>query len=255
MDKTKGSNAPLSETKKGLAIAVFGGFLGGPVGLITSPIVLLLLRQYWKPSAGKTPNKFLAWSLIGIIGAPISLLILAIPIAKQVNDEAISKCNSGDLDSCRELLNSSSGVKEKIINPNFKDLLAEKAKKKDEALKLKLKADAEAIETKQLLEAEKERKRKWKEFKEWGESPKPWIGCKSELKSLLLDSDSYKDDYGWASKGPKGLLKADDYVAVLRWEFKSKNTFGGYAIAYARCENSYDWDKAGYGRPVVTVNN
>ena len=57
-----------------------------------------------------------------------------------------------------------------------------------------MKAEAEAIETKQLLEAEKERQRKWKEFKEWGESPKPWIGCKSELKSLLLDSDSYKDD-------------------------------------------------------------
>lgn len=255
MGEIKSTGKPLSETKKGLALATLGGVIGGPVGLITSPVVLLILRKYWKPSQGKVPNRFLAWSLIGIAGAPISAIILSIPIAKQANDQAISNCNSGNIEACKELLNSNTGIKEKITNPDFKDLLTKEAEKKKDALEAKMKAEAEAIETKQLLEAEKERQRNWKEFKEWGESPKPWIGCKSELKSLLLDSDSYKDDYGWASKGPKALLQADGYKAILRWRFKSKNTFGGYAVAFARCESSYDWDKSGYGRPVVTVKN
>ncbi len=272
-NQVESNKKPLSETKKGLAIAFLGGFLGGPLGLVASPTVLLLLRKYWNSSGSKVPNRFLAWSLIGLVGAPFSLLVLAIPLAKISNDKAISNCNTGELESCRELLDSSSGIKKQITNPNFKNLLDEEAKKKDEALniklkadaeeakrkeealKIKLKADAEAIEINQLLKIEKERKRKWKEFKEWGESPNPWISCEAQLKSLLLDPDSYRNNFGWASTGPKRLLQADGYVVILRWRFRSKNTLGGYSAAYARCENSYDWDRDGFGKPVVTIKN
>ena len=64
---------PLSEKPLGYLLATGGGLLGGPIGLIVSPIVLLILNNAMKPFGEKTPNRFRAWALIGIIGAPISL--------------------------------------------------------------------------------------------------------------------------------------------------------------------------------------
>jgi hypothetical protein len=65
---------PLSEKPLGYMLAVLGGFLGGPVGIFVSPGVLFLLNKILKAEAEKKPNRFLAWALIGIIGAPLSLV-------------------------------------------------------------------------------------------------------------------------------------------------------------------------------------
>lgn len=67
---------PLSEKPLGYALAILGGFLGAPLGLLTSPFTLFILTKSLKPKAlGKQPNRFLYWALIGLIGAPISMAI------------------------------------------------------------------------------------------------------------------------------------------------------------------------------------
>lgn len=63
----------LSETPIGYLLAVLGGTLGGPLGWITSPVVLLILNNVMKGVGDKQPNRFLVWGLIGVIGAPVSL--------------------------------------------------------------------------------------------------------------------------------------------------------------------------------------
>lgn len=62
----------LSEKPVGYVLAVVGGTIGGPIGWITSPLVLFVLNNVMKEKDGKQPNRFLAWSLIGIVGAPLS---------------------------------------------------------------------------------------------------------------------------------------------------------------------------------------
>jgi len=64
---------PLSEKPLGYVVAVLGGFLGGPIGLLTSPGVLFLLTKIMPAKDGKQPNRFLVWALIGIVGSPLSL--------------------------------------------------------------------------------------------------------------------------------------------------------------------------------------
>ncbi|MFM7641504.1 MAG: hypothetical protein ACKO45_08135 [Cyanobium sp.] len=65
---------PLSERKTGLLIAALGGLAGGPIGLLVSPYVLLLLNNTLKGKNGKQPNRFIPWALIGVIGSPICWL-------------------------------------------------------------------------------------------------------------------------------------------------------------------------------------
>ena len=69
------SGKSLSERPLGYRIAVVGGLLAAPLGLLTSPGLLFLLNQTMKGRDGKRPNRFLAWALLGIIGVPISLAI------------------------------------------------------------------------------------------------------------------------------------------------------------------------------------
>ena len=64
---------PLSETPKGYLLAIAGGLLGGLPGLLASPLVLLGLNNVMKATEEKRPNRFRAWALIGIIGAPVCL--------------------------------------------------------------------------------------------------------------------------------------------------------------------------------------
>jgi len=64
---------PLSKKPLGYLLAILGGSLGAPLGWITSPIVLVILNNVMKEKDGKQPNRFLVWSLIGIVGAPLSL--------------------------------------------------------------------------------------------------------------------------------------------------------------------------------------
>lgn len=74
MSKDNKDQRPLSRKKRGYLLAVIGGTLGGPIGWITSPLVLYLLNRRLKEKDGKQPNIFKTWALIGIIGAPLSIL-------------------------------------------------------------------------------------------------------------------------------------------------------------------------------------
>ena len=75
MSDSSPSKKPLSERPLGYGIAVLGGLLGAPLGLLVSPGVLFLLNKTMQGKEGKRPNRFATWALIGIIGAPISLVI------------------------------------------------------------------------------------------------------------------------------------------------------------------------------------
>jgi hypothetical protein len=68
---------PLSEKPLGLLLAFLGGTLGAPLGWIGSPVVLIILNNVMKEKEGKQPNRFLIWSLIGIISAPLLMNITA----------------------------------------------------------------------------------------------------------------------------------------------------------------------------------
>jgi len=65
----------LSERPLGYIIAVVGGLLGGPIGLLSSPALLFFLNQLLPSSENKQPRRFLYWALIGVIGAPLSLAL------------------------------------------------------------------------------------------------------------------------------------------------------------------------------------
>jgi hypothetical protein len=72
MAEEANSQKPLSEKPFGYLLAAAGGLLGGPLGVIFSLAVLFALSAIMKPKNGNNPNRFLVWSLIGIIGAPLS---------------------------------------------------------------------------------------------------------------------------------------------------------------------------------------
>ena len=65
-------NRSLSQKPLGYGLAIIGGTLGGPLGWITSPIVLFSLNRILKERDGIHPNRFLIWALAGIVGAPLS---------------------------------------------------------------------------------------------------------------------------------------------------------------------------------------
>jgi len=69
IDNTK----PLSQKPLGYILAVLGGTLGGPLGWVISPAVLVVLNKIFVDTETKKTNRFLIWSLIGIVGAPISI--------------------------------------------------------------------------------------------------------------------------------------------------------------------------------------
>jgi hypothetical protein len=65
---------PLSHTKRGKLIAAAGGVAGGPLGIIVSPLVLMLIN-----AAKKDGNRFMIWGIVGI-PALIGLWIVQIPL-------------------------------------------------------------------------------------------------------------------------------------------------------------------------------
>ena len=69
---TVANNRALSQKPLGYVLAILGGTLGGPLGWITSPMVLFGLNRILKEEDGKHPDRFLIWALAGIIGAPLS---------------------------------------------------------------------------------------------------------------------------------------------------------------------------------------
>ena len=58
------TDRPLAHTKRGKLLAAAGGLAGGPLGIIVSPLVLILIN-----ATKKEGNRFLVWFLLGI---PIS---------------------------------------------------------------------------------------------------------------------------------------------------------------------------------------
>ena len=71
---TEKKERPLSEKKRGYLLAILGGTLGFPFGWLTSPLVLFCLNKTLKEKDGKQPNRFKIWALLGIVGAPLSLI-------------------------------------------------------------------------------------------------------------------------------------------------------------------------------------
>jgi len=65
----------LSERPAGYLLAVLGGALGAPYGLIISPLVLFALNILMKSRNGHQPPRFAAWALAGVIGVPFCLAI------------------------------------------------------------------------------------------------------------------------------------------------------------------------------------
>lgn len=65
---------PLSQTKKGKLIAAVAGAVGGPLGILVSPMVLMLVN-----AAKKEGNRFMIWAIVGI-PASIGLWIVQLPL-------------------------------------------------------------------------------------------------------------------------------------------------------------------------------
>ena len=84
---------PLSKKKRGYLLAILGGSIGGPVGWITSPIVLYVLNKKVKSKDGSQPNIFKLWGLLGLIGAPISLTFFAmfLPVPENIKKAESNK--------------------------------------------------------------------------------------------------------------------------------------------------------------------
>jgi len=72
MSPTDNTN-PLSQKPLGYFLAVLGGTLGAPLGWVISPAVLIVLNKIFVDTETKKTNRFLIWSLIGIVAAPISI--------------------------------------------------------------------------------------------------------------------------------------------------------------------------------------
>jgi len=111
---------PLSERPLGYGLALLGGLLGAPLGLLTSPAVLYVLNQQMKPKEGKQPNRFAAWALIGIIGAPISLAI-SNPAFRQGYEQgaSVSESTSGESSSNKESQNNEDDAADSITAGDF----------------------------------------------------------------------------------------------------------------------------------------
>ena len=59
------TDRPLSHTKRGKILAAVGGLAGGPLGIIASPLVLMIVNANKKDG-----NRFLVWFALGV---PISI--------------------------------------------------------------------------------------------------------------------------------------------------------------------------------------
>jgi len=99
---------PLSHTKRGKLLAAIGGLAGGPLGVIASPLVLMLIN-----ASKKDGNRFLVWFLLGI---PISVglwfvqfiaLFIISAIMIQIDAEGRNGMHDWrNLEDAQELMNS-----------------------------------------------------------------------------------------------------------------------------------------------------
>ena len=70
------TNRPLSHTKRGKLLAALGGLVGGPLGVIVSPLVLALINLTTRRNI--KCNRFRIWTILGIILAPICWIPMVI---------------------------------------------------------------------------------------------------------------------------------------------------------------------------------
>ena len=63
----------LATSKRGFTLATLAGLLGGPLGVIASPLTLVIVNLIFR-GKGKSANRFRKWAYAGILIAPISLL-------------------------------------------------------------------------------------------------------------------------------------------------------------------------------------
>jgi len=78
-EQSEAANAlqsPLSEKPIGFVLAALGGLPAAPVGIAASAATLFVLSKKLRKGANKSsPNRFIWWAAIGIIGLPISFAI------------------------------------------------------------------------------------------------------------------------------------------------------------------------------------
>ena len=97
---------PLAHTKRGKLLAAAGGLAGGPLGIIVSPLVLILIN-----ATKKEGNRFLVWFLLGIpISAGlwfIQLLIISFGLSTDISE---SKSNGmktwGEIAEAQQKMNN-----------------------------------------------------------------------------------------------------------------------------------------------------
>jgi len=79
---------PLSNTKRGKFLAAIVGLVGGgPLGLVLAPLVLVVVNKIKKEG-----NRFLVWSILGIIIAPV-LWIPTIIVGIALTDNHLQETN------------------------------------------------------------------------------------------------------------------------------------------------------------------
>jgi MFS family permease len=61
---------PLSYTKRGKLLSAAGGLFGGPLGIIVSPLVLMVINYFTRKRSSQF-NRFTVWAILGIVLAPV----------------------------------------------------------------------------------------------------------------------------------------------------------------------------------------
>ena len=236
-----------------------------------------------KPKDGRTPNRFLVWTLVGIVAVPANLIgttLVLSPLLNRLIESNVSGCNDGSIEACKSLLDQPD-VHPRVTNPRFSSLkeeaklLREKQEREEqekvrqeaqekervmqkqkEAERAKILARMQERERKELAEKEKIQAANQEKYRlkllTWAKSSSPWVGCVIQLKRQLRDPDSYTDD--WAR--PEPMIK--DSTISFVWQFRSKNGFGGYEGALAVCETTPDTASSsgnwgGYGLPKISI--
>jgi Domain of unknown function (DUF4352) len=123
---------PLSEKPLGYVLAVLGGMLGGPLGMLASPAVLFGLSKVMQPKDGKSPNRFSKWALTGILGVPLCL---------GITSSLFPNSSGGTLDTSKD---QSSVVQQQPSKPASVPLASLEQVKDDRALQVD---SSETLET------------------------------------------------------------------------------------------------------------
>lgn len=155
---------PLSERPVGYLLALIGGFLALPTGIILSPLALFSLNKLMVMKDDKRPNRFSRWVLIGCVAVPVNLALL-ITFGNKVIESNVAACNAGATATCRKLLDSENFYS-KITNPAFPAILKEHEAMKEKERLAELKRKKMEKEQAEAAEMRKAEARKAKQQQE-----------------------------------------------------------------------------------------